>query len=617
MLNTPTEPGRSATAEITAPTAPTAPGGVWSGGQNQPVSAAREKYGQGRQNLAARKLAGTGPALALALQGALSRLSERINAFTWPSGGLTFADSRLADTPSPLTGKLNVSFQTPGQIAQEDKLLSRGFAASAKSGLAAGTCTLTLGLGDGLGAPDTDTLSVTLGRGGTNAQALQAVADAVNRSTLGVRAEVRSQTGMGVLSPDLVQTGSFLALSVEPGSAAQVATLSDSSGHLAQWLGLEAPSAPAQPASIATHQVSALSVARPTTFLSNAYDPNAAAAIAPGTYTLSYGVGQGDDPAYSGDVSITVNAGDTWSEVLGRMARAFGSASPALAARLVPAGRVWNSPDGAYHGLAQGQALEISQAVGKLGWRASLSGADAASANLLKTLGLNKTATPGNDGVSVVDGQTQTRAGNTFTADRGRVVLDVAETFGEAAPVSVTGPYERLAERLTDVANAYNDLRGLMLGNEDILRPGRDAKGREVGQAEAWRAPVRRRSSTLAALGLVETGRDRMLWLSAQDFLTALIGRPGEVRGALTGAGGLFTELAARAEKALADGAGSLLKGPESFAAENPLAVRPGLRTETEVEKANQLLDLYDASKAESLDTLGNTGAGALLRRKG
>ncbi len=613
MLHTPTESSQSST-DLTAPSAP---GGVSSGGQSQEITAARQKYEEGRQSLAARKLANTGPVLALALQGALSRLSERIEAFAWPSGGLTFADSRLADAPSSLAGKLGVSFQTPGSVVQEDKLLSRGFAASEKSGLAAGTYTMALGLGDGIAYPDTDTLSITLGRGSTNAQALQAVADAVNASTLGVRAEVRSQTGMGVLSPDLVQTGSFLALSVEPGSTAQVATLADASGHLAQWLDLEAPSAPAQPATIATHQVSALSVARPSTFTTKAYDPEAATTITPGTYTLSYTVGQEGDPAYSGDVSITVSAGDTWSEVLGRMSRAFGTASPALAAQLVPAGRVWDSADGQYHELVDGQALQISQAGSKLGWRTSISGADAASTTFLQTLGLNGTAAPGSDGAAVVDGRTLARAGNTFTTDRGRVVLETAETFGDSAPVSVTGPYERLADSLMDIASAYNDLRGLMLGNEDILRPGRDAKGRESTQAEAWRAPVAKRSATLAALGLVEAGREKMLWLSAQEFLGALLDRPGEVRGALTGTGGLLPELAARADKALTDGAESLLQGPESFAAGNPLAAPTGLRTETEVEKTNQLLDLYDVSNAESLDILSKSGAGALLRRKG
>lgn len=614
MLNTPGEPGQSATADLPERTAP---GGVLSGGQSQAVAAAREKYEQGRQSLSSQKLARTGPALALALQGALSRLSERIRSFTWPSGGLTFADSRLADAPSALSGKLNVSFQTPGSVVQEDKLLSRGFDAGAKSGLAAGTYTLTLGLGDGLAYPDTDTLSVTLAGGSTNAQALQAVAEAVNRSDLGVEAEVRSQTGLGILSPDLVQTGSFLALSVEPGSPAQVATLSDATGHLAQWLDLSAPSAPAQPASIATHQVSALSVARPSTFTSDAFDPDAASTIAPGTYTLSYTVGQEGDPTHSGNVSITVAAGDTWAEVLGQMARVFGSASPALAAQLVPAKRVWDSADGAYHELADGQALEISQAESKAGWRTSLSGADAAGASFLAALGLNATARPGSDGVAVVDGRTLTRAGNSFTADRGRVVLDVSETFGDAAPVSVSGPYERLADSLTDVVNAYNDLRGLLLGNEDILRTGRDAKGREAGQGEEWRAPLARRAATLATLGLVESGRDKMLWLSAQEFLGALIERPDAVRTALTGAGGLLTELGAKADTALADGAESLLKAPESFSAKNPLAIRPGLRTETEVEKANQLLDLYELDTAEPLDLLSTGGPGALLRRKG
>lgn len=628
VLNTPlTEPGQSASADLTIPGG-SAPGGASSAA---PATAA-SLYDQGREGLASGKLSRTGSPLALALDGALRRLSERIGAFSWPSGGLTFDDSRLAGVPDARRGELSVRFQTPGSVIQEDKLLSRGFDAGAATSLAAGTYGLALGLGDGVAYPATDALSVTIGSGWTNGQVLDAVADAVNQSGLGVEARVLSQTGTGILAPDLVQTGSFLALSVNNASASQSASLADTSGHLAAWLDLAAPSAPAQPATLGTHQVSSLSVARPSTFRTRAYDPEATTTLTPGTYTVAYAAGPSSGSAYSGEVSITVAAGDTWGEVLQHMANVFGSASPAMSAQLVPAKRVWTSSDGEYNELVDGQAVEISARDPKIGWRLSLSGSDAASVDMLEELGLNATAQPGSDGVMRINGQDETRANNTFTTDRGRVVLSASATFGDVTPVGVSEPYERLAETLTDVVNAYNDLRGLMLGNEDILRPGQGSGGEgnnwrvgaEVSLPEAWRAPIASRRGELVDIGLLETGRDRMLWLSAQGFLKALIERPDTVRSALLGGGaadgsgqGLLPDLLGKARHALEAGTEAMLRGPESFGERDPMRKKPGLRTEIEVEKANQLLDLYDASDAKLQDLLTSTGGGALLRRRG
>lgn len=61
-------------------------------------------------------------------------------------------------------------------------------------------------------------------------------------------------------------------------------------------------------------------------------DLSARATLAPGNYTLDYMAGSAERAV------ISVYGTDTWRDVLSRMARAFGSASPAMLSRLVPVG---------------------------------------------------------------------------------------------------------------------------------------------------------------------------------------------------------------------------------------------------------------------------------------
>ncbi len=572
-----------------------------------------------RLSLAAGRSLRVGSTLALALDGALRRLEERANAFAWPTEGFPFENSRFATVPAQNQGDLTATLpdMLPNQSGwiQGDKLLSRSFSAaspadsSSSTGLEAGDYTLRLGLGD-----KTESLDITVEQGWTNGEVLNAVAQAVNNSTLDVQAEVRSQTGSGILNPETVKTGSFLALTVDRASADQNASLTDTTGHLAGWLGLTdrdlSALPPGEPATLGTLQTTSLAVARPSLYQSRGFDPEAETTLAPGTYTVAYAVGPASGSVYGGEVSITVTAGDTWREVLASMANALGSASPAMAAQLVPARRVWDSATDELHAVVDGVGMSVSAVAPKQGWRLSLSDGttDAGADNILSATGLNVTAQPGSDGVMVIDGRERTSATNTFTADRGRVVLDLAGTFGETVPVSISGPFERLADGLADVVNAYNGLRDLLLGNADVLRD---------GLAEDWRTPVAERASALADVGLRETGRDKLLWLSADDFLTALAKDPSTVRAALLGDGALLPALGEKAAKALEDGAEALLKPREEFPERDPMLRSPTLRSELEVEKANQLLDLYDTKVLDGLPAAPWETGGGLLRRRG
>jgi hypothetical protein len=180
--------------------------------------------------------------------------------------------------------------------------------------------------------------------------------------------------------------------------------------------------------------------------------------------------------------------------------------------------------------------------------------------------------------------------------------------------VSVIEPLDRLSQGLSDVVTAYNDLRGLLTRNADLLRP---------GLAEDWRATVTDRALDLRGLGLAESGTGKVLWLQAGGFVQALTASPETVRQVLLGDGdngddeGFLPALAAKARDTLSNGAGSLLLPQSSFPARDPFSPSPSPRTEVEIEKANQLLDLLDNAGSLTREPFPWEVGSNLLRRKG
>lgn len=611
-------------------------------GQNAGVSSSVRVFDEYQQADAGARRLRVGGSLATGLDRALRRLSDTATSFAWPTEGVPFAtNSRLATQPAASKADLSVSLPEASGFQQEDKYLSRGFAASAPTSLAPGTYAMKLGF-----KGQTDKLSVSVAAGDSNADVLEAVAAAVNASTLQVDAEVRSQTGTnplgyGALGPGVIQTGSFLALSTnltraDAGTDASP-TLSDTSGHLAAALKLSATSTPLSPATVGTHQLTSLSVARPTTFRTQGYDTEAASTLSPGTYTVDYAVGPESGSVLSGSVDIVIAAGDTWGTVLANMKSVLGSASPAMVAQRVPAKRVWDSTTDELHAVVDATGLEVTLNDPKPGWRLSLSGGDNAdgAGNILSATGLNVTAQPGSDGRMVIDGRDQTRTPGVYSADQGRVAFEQSGTFGEVVPVSVLAPLDLLSRGLSDVVTAYNDLRSLLTKNADLLRTPLGT----TGLADDFREPVSDRAGDLASLGLVESGTGKLLWLNADTFVQALTSDPQGVRATLLGAGsstGLLPALAQKAEDALSAGAESLLLPQSTFPARDPFAASPTPRTEADLEKASQLLDVLDsmpripadiptgipggiltATAAGTGPLLFPWGSGALLRRKG
>jgi len=296
--------------------------------------------------------------------------------------------------------------------------------------------------------------------------------------------------------------------------------------------------------------------------------------------------------------------------VLARMSRAFGSASAALVSRLVPARRVWDSATDERHEVVDAVGLEIASSTGKSGWKLSLSGADAASTAMLETLGLNKTAQPGSAARAVIGGEERTSASGLFSADSGRMTIDVRGTFGEAAPVRVSAPLAELSEALADVLASYNEVTDLLARNKGEVQP---------GALQGWTSTAAQRSAALRAIGVEQTGQS--LWLSEQDFLTAALAQPETVQDVLSGSGGLLPALKDQTERALSGGVESWLSAQASAKAGqgglDQLLVPLKKRTELEVEKASQLLDLYDTGGDFGLATGEGASGRSLVSRKG
>ena len=601
-----------------------------------------------------------------ALAGALGRLSERLDAVSWPVGGFgpgmsgEALGSRTVSLPTDLfglhagnsssklssvfpevfPGALSASLNLPGQSSFEERLATTARAGSAASGLAAGTYGLTLSLGG-----STEKLSVGIGAGWTTGQVFEAVASAVNGADLPVGANVRTNASGSFIGRQV------LALTADASLAGQAVGLAQTPGTpygLASWLGLaeahvETPARSAGDfggmAALGVTGVTAQARATPTRYASQGFDPEAPTTLAPGNYTLDYlvgpsTVGSPSSVGEAGSVSILVASGDTWRDVLSRMASALGSASPSMVARLVPARRVYDLPSGE-HGLTDATGLEVLSSTVKSDWRLRLSGADAASQEFLAALGMDTLADPGSTARAVIGGQQRESASGTFSADSGRLSLGVSGTFGEDAPVWVRQGAQSLAGALADVLASYNEVGGLLLRNAGEVK---DAV------VDDWTALAADRALALGSIGVQRASQ--ALWLAEEHFLVALLARPEEVKDTLLGADGFLPALKEQTEAGLFGTGGAAGKGfgstngePDGEAASAPVGVESWIsagakaraeedafapyrrsqaaRTEVEVEKSNQLLDLYDAAGTAAPDLFAGGGGSGIVRRQG
>ncbi|MFW5837985.1 MAG: hypothetical protein ACOCVM_08240, partial [Desulfovibrionaceae bacterium] len=505
------------------------------------------------------------------LQGPLTRLMERkleafqraLDQFEWPqTGSMTMAPDLLAKS-------ILASLPTDGNRERTVKHASRGFEPTHPVTIEPGAHEFVLKQGG-----STDRIAIDVEANWTNADLLRAVSEAINDSVLPVHAEVVTQAAPGQRVQGLLATGQALVVTLNQAEADQSVALQDTAGHLVKTLDLKTLQTPLFSAEKGVHNLQGTQVYRPSSFASTAFDPGETTSLPTGTRTLSWEIG-----GQSRTVSYEVEADDTWEDVLKNMANAINSSQSYMAAETFEQQRPSTLLTNDSRLMMDGLALRIEAVQPKRGWRLSLSGDD------LATLGMSSTAQPGGDAHMTIDGTEKVRSPGVFAADQGRLLMALSDSFGDTLPLRVVSAIDRLESVMSGVVNAYNDLRKTLVRNEDLLQD---------GFADRWRAPVASQEIDLKSIGLQEFGKNDELWLNRDAFHKALGSRPAEVRRLLAdGPGALIPTWEAATREVLKAGPQMALL-PQSQI-QGAVINDPPPRTENELAKGAQLLDLYDA----------------------
>jgi hypothetical protein len=254
----------------------------------------------------------------------------------------------------------------------------------------------------------------------TWAEVLEKFADAVNAMALPVQADIVFQSVPGERVDGLLRTGTMLVLSQDAADAdahRDAPLRIDRSQFLPRALDLNTFSAAAsQTPSTAAYSLTPLRRAMPTSFATPIVDPGAPAPLTDGTHYFAFSNG----PA-SGTVAVNVAQGDTWREVLQKVANALNGAQSDFRAEVVRAERTdyVSLPDGDVRRVqAEGVHLALQAVAPKRGETVSFSfgrAEDAADAFHDPTPGL-PTAATGATYIATATANGWT-AGNVYTKD--------------------------------------------------------------------------------------------------------------------------------------------------------------------------------------------------------
>ena len=578
--------------------------------------------------------------LLASLDRTLTAFKESLSAVQWPEGGPAWRNARLVVKDAELEDKVRAETVRAGDAVRREKFYSKGVDRNAAHDLEPGEYKLRLTLGD-----DTDSVSVTVDSDVTTwGELLDATAEAVNASDLHVQAEVLRQTRPGQIHPDLLSTGSMLSLFVDPGRTDQDLAV-NSVDKLARALDLDATAQPLAEIPAGRYSLVGFQRALPTTLRSGVFDPGQAATLAPGAYTLAYALG--DD---SGTASVTVDAGDTWSDVLTKTAAALSSASTFLSAEAYDSDRPVYL-DAVYSG--EGMAAAVSLVNPKQGVRLTLSDSDAPDAVLGfydPTSGLPGTyaeesyiasatgngwtqgriytydagtetwqeKTPSAGDAYYVTDQDQTYRFDGSAWSETQNLLDVLGLAGSAQPgtdahmsvngveqVSATNSFSaeqgRLALTLDQTfaqdlpLKVIEPMAHMEMTIEDAVNRYNDLRSLlstnsglwQEGFAESWRAPVTARARDLHWLGVEESGADKLLWVDGDTFWSALLTDPDRAEALLADQGGLVEAWSQRIDQVRAAGLESALVTPSRFTDSSP-----PWRRELDNERDLKLVDL-------------------------
>jgi hypothetical protein len=502
------------------------------------------------------------------LQGALSRIIERkltalqdaLDAFEWPETGSMALASDL------LSSKIETALPAEENRYRTERYASKGYEPTHAANLLAGEYEFTLTQGD-----DEEEFTITVEDDWTNADLLQAVAGAVNDSELLVKAEVVTQAAAQQRIAGLMATGQALVITVNQSLSDQDLALKDTSGHLIKSLGLYALDALEGDATQITYHLQGNQPYSPSAYLTRAFDPNEETTLSAGLHAIDYEIGE-----LTGSVSFAVDEGDTWEDVLDALSNQLNTQSH-ITAETVTEQRVAILNDDDYE-LVDGLALRIQAENAKVGWRLYLSGDD------LDTLGLDATTSPGADGRISINGETYVQSPGVFATNEGALLIGLNGIFGESLPLKVVSSLENLQTIMTNVVEAYNDLRKTLVRNEDLLAS---------GYADQWREALAAESFGLKSIGLQEFGQSKEVWFNGDAFYSALSNNPDKVRSLLdSGENALIPAWREITQSALSRGADAALITSEEAGA-GVLSV-PQALTENELAKGAMLLDLYD-----------------------
>jgi hypothetical protein len=600
--------------------------------------------------------------LASALDSRLTAFQNALASFVWPSKTDAWFQSRLT-VQNPGTGsQFTANIPQLDSVSNPNKFYSKGENLSAPSGIAAGDYCFALSMGSAR-----ETVGVSVGADDTWGDVLGNVRAAINTAPLPVQADVISQNAPFSVEPDLAATGGVLALSVNPDQPAQTVNLADTSGNLLAALGLAATTNPIAPATLGNYFVQGKQLAEassvsstpfdanaptslalgrhdfavnlstngvsdgpPTTYVSQAHDPNAATTLAPGDYRFSYRFGaenktltvgvksgwtwndvlqavaagingqavwtsaSGGLPSgqssfsqpglvasvqsspipsattagvfTNGEVlqigttapfasqnftlsdgsggllgslglttkltgqplSVTVQSGWTWRDVMSSMANTISSSVPGVAAQ--------TADQNFFSGAVPGQTIVNTQGVGLnvrlgdpgIGQRMTLSDGASGLLAALHMLG----GSPAQDGEIVVDGQTQVSGNNAYALDQGRLQLNLESSFANTLPLSVVRSMDSITNGFSDIVNSYNDLQAFINKNAGSWSSA-------LGQTLA--APITNQSNNLAWMGVNGSSKTKQIWTLGQPFFNALVTDPQRAGATLSGEpGGLI-----------------------------------------------------------------------------
>ncbi|BBD09621.1 hypothetical protein [Desulfovibrio ferrophilus] len=158
------------------------------------------------------------------------------------------------------------------------------------------------------------------------------------------------------------------------------------------------------------------------------------------------------------------------------------------------------------------------------------------SGNLVDSLGLNTTASPGQDAQAHINGRDMVSETGIFSLDQGRMTIEAQAPLGQNLPLKVESGYAEIQDRFTDMVTAYNGLRDFLLPNADLF---------EAGFPDTWRDPVSDLSTELEWMGVEELPGSGNLWVRSDDFAQALVQDSQRARATLFDApGGLAPRLA-------------------------------------------------------------------------